>query len=394
MDHDQILEMVKRVRKACAEELKGKQHKIDMNKNGKLDAQDFEHLRKMKKEDVDLEENEVNETAYKNPDGSIRVVDHKTPRKTGAGSHQAGTTMKHINKPTAGEKKAAKDIKPGIAGYRDRVAMLKSAEARGALKKEDVELTLEDIEYIMESEDFQQLDELSKNTLKSYVKKAEKNWQAHNEKQHGLEGARSMINQLSAGAPGGGKQHIRGTLPGSGTVNTARGDVGDKLKKHMPELHKQLVKMHKKLQADRVETKRLMNKRSEGIRGAEKRIRKMKPATYKNEQVEYVDEAKAPSGSPFSKDYKSQMRDDERTSTRTYHDIKKTSTGTVYTKQSDPEGYSKGTGDDAAKAAEPKEKRGRGRPVGSKSGARQAGSASKTDYRGFVTHTLNLPASK
>ena len=50
-----------------------------------------------------------------------------------AESHQSKTTMKHISKPTAGEKKAAKDIKPGIAGYRDRVAMLKSAQARGRL---------------------------------------------------------------------------------------------------------------------------------------------------------------------------------------------------------------------------------------------------------------------
>ena len=31
-------------------------------------------------------------------------------------SHQAKTTMKHIMNPTAGEKKAAKDIKPGITG--------------------------------------------------------------------------------------------------------------------------------------------------------------------------------------------------------------------------------------------------------------------------------------
>ncbi|MEN9297500.1 MAG: hypothetical protein RJA42_1770, partial [Bacteroidota bacterium] len=38
-----------------------------------------------------------------------------------------------------GEKAAAKDIKPGVAGYRDRIAMLKSAEARGGLKKEEVE---------------------------------------------------------------------------------------------------------------------------------------------------------------------------------------------------------------------------------------------------------------
>lgn len=71
-----------------------------------------------------------------------KAVDRLT--KEGAESHQAMTTMKHINNPTAGEKKAAKDIKPGVAGYRDRVAMLKSAEARGALKKEEAELTYED----------------------------------------------------------------------------------------------------------------------------------------------------------------------------------------------------------------------------------------------------------
>ena len=53
-------------------------------------------------------------------------------------SHQASTTMKHISNPTPGEKAAAKDIKPGIAGYRDRIAMLKSAQARGALKEDEV----------------------------------------------------------------------------------------------------------------------------------------------------------------------------------------------------------------------------------------------------------------
>ena len=50
-------------------------------------------------------------------------------------SHQAKTTMKHVKNPTAGEKKAAKDIKAGTAGYSDRVAMLKSAEKDGRLKE-------------------------------------------------------------------------------------------------------------------------------------------------------------------------------------------------------------------------------------------------------------------
>ncbi len=50
-------------------------------------------------------------------------------------SHQASTTMKHVKNPTKGEKDAAKDIKPGIKGYADRVAMLKSAEKDGRLKE-------------------------------------------------------------------------------------------------------------------------------------------------------------------------------------------------------------------------------------------------------------------
>lgn len=48
-------------------------------------------------------------------------------------SHQEKTTMKHVKNPTDAEKKAAKDIKPGIAGYNDRVDMLKSAEKDGRL---------------------------------------------------------------------------------------------------------------------------------------------------------------------------------------------------------------------------------------------------------------------
>jgi hypothetical protein len=90
------------------EELKGNQHKLDKNKNGKLDKHDFKLLRK---------EDTVDESE----------------------SHQSKTTMKHVANATPGEKKAAKDIKPGIKGFADRIAMLKSAQARGALKKEEVD---------------------------------------------------------------------------------------------------------------------------------------------------------------------------------------------------------------------------------------------------------------
>jgi len=46
-------------------------------------------------------------------------------------SHQAVTTMKHIINPSRALRKAAKDIKPGIAGYRDRVDMLKAGNVKG-----------------------------------------------------------------------------------------------------------------------------------------------------------------------------------------------------------------------------------------------------------------------
>jgi len=47
-------------------------------------------------------------------------------------THQAKTTMKHIPNASPALKKAAKDIKPGVGGYRDRIDMLKA----GGVKEE------------------------------------------------------------------------------------------------------------------------------------------------------------------------------------------------------------------------------------------------------------------
>ena len=70
--------------------------------------------------------------AIKNVVNKVKAAGDK---EVAEASHQATTTMKHVKNPTAGEKKAAKDIKPGTAGYKDRVAMLKSAEKDGRLKE-------------------------------------------------------------------------------------------------------------------------------------------------------------------------------------------------------------------------------------------------------------------
>lgn len=85
------------------EALKGGQKKLDVDKDGKLEKSDFAKLRASK---------------------GVKEA-----------SHQEKTTMKHVKDPTPGEKKAAKDIKPGVKGYSDRVAMLKSAEKDGRLKE-------------------------------------------------------------------------------------------------------------------------------------------------------------------------------------------------------------------------------------------------------------------
>jgi hypothetical protein len=62
-------------------------------------------------------------------------------------------------------------------------------------------------------------------------------------------------------------------------------------------------------------------------------------------------------------DWKNKPRQTSDSSkTKTYHDVKKVSTGTVYTKQFDKDGMSKGTGGDAAAKSEGQPKRGRGRP--------------------------------
>ena len=156
-----------------------------------------------------------------------------------SGSHQGKTTLKHAKDPGVQLRMAAHDNKPGIKGYRDRIALLKAAQAQGKLK-EDSEIEEE---------------------LKGNQHKLDKN-------------------------------------------KNGKLDAED----------------FKKLR--------------------------------KEENMEE---------SAF--DWKNKPRQtSDTTKTKTYHDVKKTSTGTVYTKQFDKDGMSKGTGGDAAAKAENAPKRGRGRP--------------------------------
>ena len=145
--------------KKMQEALKGNQKKLDADKDGKLEKSDFAKLRAgknvkeaAKPDYIDLDKDgnkkepmkkaakdkKVDEAAKCNhtPKGkSCPVHGIKECGGMYEASHQAKTTMKHVKNPTAGEKAAAKDIKPGVKGYSDRAAMLKSAEKDGRLKE-------------------------------------------------------------------------------------------------------------------------------------------------------------------------------------------------------------------------------------------------------------------
>jgi hypothetical protein len=226
-------------RSAVSEELKGKQHKIDKNKNGKVDAHDFKLLRKEEEQIDELSTKTLaaaahaasdpeSDYAYGKSHDAQKFADHakkkkdaksaaavqgaadakghyprdnhtqgydklshRTPsRVTASGKankqdtnalknklkeeeqmdekistaqmgHAGKTTIKHIDNPGVQLRMAAHDVKPGIKGYRDRIALLKAAQAQGKLKEEIAEEIDEEI-----------IDELSKSTLGSYIKTA------------------------------------------------------------------------------------------------------------------------------------------------------------------------------------------------------------------------------
>lgn len=64
---------------------------------------------------------------------NIMSAEEKNPQH----SHQYDTTMKHADNPSVQQRMAAHDIKPGIAGYRDRIDMLKDLERTGKLKGQE-----------------------------------------------------------------------------------------------------------------------------------------------------------------------------------------------------------------------------------------------------------------
>jgi hypothetical protein len=136
--------------------LKGNQHKIDMNKNGKIDAEDFKKLRK--------EEQELLE--YDSKEGVYR---HKgTYGYAGKGAEHGETDYKKSNDDEQAETKAAKR-KYGARQNRRTDTKLYKESFTGMLKAYDengynglmeaMQIVEEEIEEVIQEEEIQQVDE-------------------------------------------------------------------------------------------------------------------------------------------------------------------------------------------------------------------------------------------
>jgi hypothetical protein len=160
-------------KKVMDEELKGNQHKIDKNKNNKIDAHDFKLLRKedsgLNLKDYSLEELEefmvsedyeqLDELSKTTLGSYVKKASDSAAKNSAASSNWAHTSDKARNPRVKAA--AAKYSDDDHATSKKRLAGIGSAVKR--LTKEEQE----------------QIDELSANTMKSYVKGAKSDVAAH-----------------------------------------------------------------------------------------------------------------------------------------------------------------------------------------------------------------------
>jgi hypothetical protein len=356
------------------EELVGNQHKLDKNKNGKLDAHDFKLLRKEETEELD--EGKMKELAM-----DLKDMSHDEFHK------QYGKPKSHFD-PT----NFKKPVEPGKGMDRARALAQRGMQS---LSKEEVERI---------EEKLSQLDELSKNTLGSYVKRSANqaivkslanpkddsdDMKTIAKREKGINLATSklakeeteQIDELSKKTLGSYVNKAAKDSRIHGQIATDFENTADKARKQS-----------KKDSFERLNRKYLEKswKREDGIAKAVGKLTKEEVSAemspYLKATLSVMDEGKIDNlrdaqklrrdtQSAYEKDYKPD----------TSHPHIQVVKGSAYggANQKDDEGDEK--------PDETKEKKGRGRPTGSKSGARQKGGGHEDG--GIPVHNLNLPKS-
>lgn len=121
---------------SVSEALVGNQHKIDKNKNGKIDAQDFKMLKGQKAAPM-KEEEHADEAQDKKLMKKMMKKEEAEQTDEATMGHAGKVTMKHVMNSNASPqvKAAIKKVAPDIKSYGDRAAALNAA----GIKREEVE---------------------------------------------------------------------------------------------------------------------------------------------------------------------------------------------------------------------------------------------------------------
>ena len=123
--------------------------------------------------------------------GNIKAKVEGVGEKNPQHSHQYDTTMKHADNPTYQQRMAAHDIKPGIAGYRDRIDMLKDLERTGKLKGQDEGAEMDKIPAYVRKQKQQSQQAAQQATDKRNEKTGAKVW-SHPREQAALEAIKKL----------------------------------------------------------------------------------------------------------------------------------------------------------------------------------------------------------
>jgi hypothetical protein len=342
-----------------------------------------------------------------------------------AESHQSKTTMKHIPNASAALKKAAKDIKPGVAGYRDRIAMLKAGGVKEEVEQLDEKIYADEYHATSEKSQFggHRPHVINKETGHTMFL----GQHAYKKPEHAIGHAQAYLNAYAKGGMHQADNHS------AAYVKANKHNLHEELKGDQHKIDKNKngkvdAEDFKKLRKEESIDEARINGREYASHGlmhpdhakmdihkvsgqhvdfyASKTGDKMQGKVTKNDGKSVHIQAHKELGDGKLHKFKVTphlpKQQNEGNDMVTYKDFiaqlneyETDKNGKYVHKGSYGSSYQGDDDEDEDKPKKPAgEKRGRGRPAGSGSGARQKGSGSGKSYGGIATHSLNLPSSK
>jgi hypothetical protein len=381
------------------EELVGKQHKLDKNKNGKLDAHDFKLLRKEEVEELD--EGKMKDIHMSMMDLATRK-DYSSHKQFTSADYDAVGKKHGISGKELAIIAGHKTAQQADTHFKKPVEPGKGMDRAKALAQRGMQsLSKEEVERIEEK--LTQIDELSKDTLASYVGKAAKNVKTktllRKDFEYNANSKSSKNPEIDRKIAGEFKDEAEKRL---GNINKAATKLAKEEVEQIDELSKNTLGSYVKRSANQAIIKSLANpkddsddmktiaKREKGINLATSKLAKEEVSAemspYLKATLKVMDEGKIDNLRDAQKlRQDTQSAYDKNYKPDTSHPHIQVVKGNAYggANQKDDEGDEK--------PDETKEKKGRGRPTGSKSGARQKGGGHEDG--GIPVHNLNLPKS-